>query len=104
MEHVELLVDGERLEPNVSAGIYARTGIYVRAKQPDGKWISADLCQLSKESLLAWLRSRGGNNPWAEDTVGILLGHGHLHEHRNYLLFVHIAKPWSKLRLLASLI
>jgi len=74
MDYVEFLVDPERLEPNFS------TGLYVRAKRPDGKWISADLCQLDKPSLLAWLKSRGGNNRWAEDTVGILLGHGHLHE------------------------
>jgi hypothetical protein len=54
------------------------TGIYVRAKQPDGSWCSIDIYALEKASLLAWLRSRGDNR-WAEDVVGILLGHGHLH-------------------------
>ncbi len=54
------------------------TGIYVRAKDGD-KWMNADIAELDKSSLLAWLRSRGGDNPWAEDTLGILLGHGPLH-------------------------
>ena len=54
------------------------TGIYVRAKR-DGKWESVDISELTAESLLQWLRSRDGDNPWAEDVVGILLGHGHLH-------------------------
>ncbi len=54
------------------------SGIFVRAQ--DGKqWVSADIVSLDKESLFHWLRSRGGDNPWAEDVVGILLGHGHLH-------------------------
>lgn len=56
------------------------TGIYVRAQDSHGKWINADIAQLDPESLLIWLRSRDGNNPWAEDVVGILLGHGHLHK------------------------
>jgi len=54
------------------------TGIYVRALSPEGKWMSVDIALLDKESLLSWLRSRGGNNPWAENVVGILLGHGNL--------------------------
>lgn len=52
-----------------------RTGIYVRAKRPDGKWISADMYQLDRESLHRWLRFRGGENPWAENCVLTLLGH-----------------------------
>ena len=55
------------------------TGIFVRALTPKGAWKSIDIIRLEKASLLEWLRSRGGNNPWAEDVVGILLGHGHLH-------------------------
>jgi hypothetical protein len=55
------------------------TGIPVRAKSRSGKWINADIAQLDKPSLLAWLRSRGGANEWAEDVVGLLLGHGVLH-------------------------
>lgn len=54
------------------------TGILVRARL-DGRWAAVDIIHLTKESLLEWLCSRGGNNPWAEDVVGILLGHGHLH-------------------------
>lgn len=72
---MELKVDKERLfSPN-----RVITGIYVRAVY-DGKFDSYDIDALTKKSLLEWLRSRGGDNPWAEDVVGILLGHGHLHE------------------------
>jgi len=56
------------------------TGIFIRAEDSNGKFGSFDIAQLDKESLLAWLKSRGGDNSYAEDTVGILLGHGHLHE------------------------
>lgn len=55
---------------------FAETGIYIRAKWPDGKWDSVDISVLDKESLTEWLRSRGGDNPWAECVVRILLGHG----------------------------
>lgn len=53
-----------------------QTGIFVRAKDPtDGKWISADIAWLTMPSLQEWLKSRGGDNKWAESTVCILLGH-----------------------------
>ncbi len=52
-----------------------QTGIYVRAKRGE-KWDSVDIAELSPESLLEWLRSRGGENEWAEGTVFALLGHG----------------------------
>jgi hypothetical protein len=55
------------------------TGIFVRAKDPEGEWCTVDIWALDRASLLAWLRSRGGDNPWAENVVGILLGHGNLH-------------------------
>ncbi len=54
------------------------TGIYVRALGLDSRWGSHDIAELDAPSLLAWLRSRGGSNPWAENVVGILLGHGHI--------------------------
>ena len=50
------------------------TGIYVRAKEKN-HWGSHDIAHLDRESLYTWLRSRGGNNLWAENTVLILLGH-----------------------------
>lgn len=60
--------------------VYASaTGIYVRAMR-GGKWDSVDIGELDRASLLAWLRSRGGDNKWAENTVGLLLDHGQLHE------------------------
>lgn len=66
----ELVVDPDR--PVIG------TGIYVRAKEGD-RFVNADIAQLDKASMLEWLRSRGGANEWAENTVGILLGYGLLH-------------------------
>lgn len=73
---MELLVDEKRFSESETWG---NTGIYVRAKHESGKWESVDIVLLTKTSLLEWLKSRGGDNPYAEDVVGILLGHGHLH-------------------------
>lgn len=53
------------------------TGIYVRARH-DEKWGSYDIAQLTPGSLLRWLRSRGEKNEFAENVVGILLGHGNI--------------------------
>lgn len=61
-------------------GITRRSGIYVRARGVNGRWRSVDISELTHESLLQWLREQGGDNTRAEDTVGLLLGHGHLHE------------------------
>jgi hypothetical protein len=55
------------------------TGIFVRAMR-EGKWGSFDIITLDKPSLLSWLKSRGGNNEWAENAFGVLLGHGNLHD------------------------
>ena len=51
------------------------TGIYIRA-EIDGKWESVDIGdeRLPNEQVLAWLRSRGGDNILAENTVLLLLG------------------------------
>ena len=52
------------------------TGIFVRAMDPTtqsfGDW---DISQLTRNSLQRWLRSRGGANPFAENTVLILMGY-----------------------------
>lgn len=53
------------------------TGIYVRARAADGRWVNADIAHLQKKSLHEWLRSRGGENIWAENVVALLLGHAH---------------------------
>ena len=55
-----------------------RTGIPIRAKLRNGNLVTADIGVLEKDSLLAWLRSHG-DNIVAENVVGIILGHGHLH-------------------------
>lgn len=70
-----LKVDPTRVLADPDAG----TGIYIRAQNTDGRYVNADLVELDKASVLVWLRSRGGGNRWAEDVVGLLLGHGHLH-------------------------
>lgn len=66
-----------------TAGLAEATGIYVRAQRPDGTWDDADIAELDADSLLTWLRSRGGSNPWAEQVVLILLGHPRLAELRD---------------------
>ena len=70
-----LVVDAERL--SLANDEERLTGIEVRALH-DGRWGVHDLTVLSRESLLRWLRSRGTRSDWAENTVGILLGHGPL--------------------------
>lgn len=75
-ENKELTPDPDRIaNPNY----HGLTGIFVRAKHA-GKWGNFDIAELDRASLLSWLRSRGGDNRWAEETVGIILGYGHLHE------------------------
>lgn len=51
------------------------TGIFVRA-EIGGKWQSVDIGdpRFTDKEVLKWLRSRGGNNPWAENCVLSLLG------------------------------
>lgn len=51
------------------------TGIPIRARGPDGGWGTFDIFDLTRDSLKTWLRSRGGENEWAENVVLILLGH-----------------------------
>ena len=51
-----------------------KTGIMVRALV-DGLPESVDIARLDRQSLLDWLRSRGGDNDFAEHVVLLLLGH-----------------------------
>lgn len=50
------------------------TGIYVRATL-NSKRGYYDIASLDRDSLHAWLRSRGEENLWAENGVLSLLGH-----------------------------
>lgn len=69
---MDLKIDLERVKKG-----FHETGIFVRAQDKDGSWHTTDIAHLDSKSLITWLRSRGGKNEWAEETVGILLGHGH---------------------------
>jgi len=51
------------------------TGIYVRAKGCNGVYGTFDIAELDDQSLTKWLRSDGGYNLLAENTVRILLGY-----------------------------
>lgn len=53
----------------------ARTGILVRAQNEDGKFENIDAVHLDASSMLVWLRSRGGYNPWAEQVLFRVLGY-----------------------------
>lgn len=54
---------------------FGETGIFVRAVRPTGVWVNADIVDLTEDSLNRWLRSRGGENAWAEAVVRLLLGY-----------------------------
>ena len=76
-EAVTLRFDPDRINDQ---GLHNFTGIYVRAIDPDGKHGSADIAELDRDSLKAFLRSRGGKNLWAENVVALMLGHDPLEE------------------------
>jgi hypothetical protein len=65
----------KRLIADPSRETWPETGIVVRACFPNGNFYAADIAHLDTESLLAWLHRDGGDNPLAENTVLILLGH-----------------------------
>lgn len=69
---MKLIVDDQRGRP----GSVERnaTGIFVRAKYGE-EWGAFDIATLTRSSLIEWLRSRGGDNEWAENAVAMLLGH-----------------------------
>lgn len=61
---------------DTSARFISLTSIYVCCQNPDNQQFEAiDIAFLDRQSLLDWLQSRGGNNPWAENTVLLMLGH-----------------------------
>ncbi len=55
------------------------TGIYVRAKRGEA-WASVDILELTRDSLLDWLRSRDEREPdvgahWRESVILICFGY-----------------------------
>ena len=67
---MDLKIDPLRAERPIGT-----TGIYVRARDADGKMQSVDIVIIDRASLIAWLRKDGGYNPIAEGVVLILLDH-----------------------------
>jgi hypothetical protein len=63
-----------RTDPKRIGRYQDKTGIVVRAKGPQG-FEPFDIAELSRASLLEWLRSRGEKNEWAESVVMYLLDH-----------------------------
>ena len=71
---MELKVDPMRQGFVRRSEVY-NTGIVVRAKLPNGMAVTADIVELTRESLLDWLLSAPH---CAVNTVGRILGHGDL--------------------------
>lgn len=60
------------------------TRLVVQATRKVGKGTATyqeavDIGALEEASLFTWLREGGGDNPRAENVVGVILGHGRLH-------------------------
>ncbi len=70
-----LKVDADRHVRHEDWFVIPECGIPVRCEGPDGKWGAFDIAHLDRASLIEWLRSHGGDNPWAERVVCVLLGH-----------------------------
>lgn len=68
------MADERDLEVSPARRGWETTGIYVRAKDPDGKWDSVDIVSLTRDSLDRWLRSRDSID-WPVSVVMILLGY-----------------------------
>jgi hypothetical protein len=71
----ELLVHPDRYYYDGELPPELTTGILVRAKDPDKRFGSYDIGQLTLASLTNWLRSSGQIAPLAENTLAIVLGH-----------------------------
>jgi hypothetical protein len=71
----ELLVHPDRYYYEGELPPELTTGILVRAKDPDKRFASYDIGQLTLDSLTSWLRSSGQVAPLAENTLAIVLGH-----------------------------
>lgn len=64
-----------RTDPKRECELKGITGIFVRARGSNFKWDNFDIAELNRNSLKAFLRSRGGMNLWAENVVASILGH-----------------------------
>ena len=71
-----------KTDPSRDKNRHRVSGIYVRAIGSDGVRGTYDIAELDDESLTKWLRSDGGENLLAENTVRILLGYEQQEESR----------------------
>lgn len=78
-----------RTDPKSYMRDVVTTDIFVRAQRPDDSWDAVDIWELSLESLIRWLRSRGGQNPHAESVLAAALGHESKDYERTLLDFEH---------------
>lgn len=69
-----------RVDPLREKARHGTTGCYIRAVNGEGVVADYDIAELDKVSLLRFLRTGGQKNELAENTVGMLLGHGPLVE------------------------
>lgn len=68
---VNLIADPKRAQANGLTRIYVRAWV----GRIDGPIKTADVAELDLPSLRAWMRSRGGANPWAEQAFALSCGH-----------------------------
>lgn len=66
-----LEMDELHTDPKRIGRKHGRSRIYVRAKGPQG-FDAFDIAELTRDSLLVWLRSRGSAQ-WSENVVCVLL-------------------------------
>lgn len=66
---MQLKINAERWN---DPSLHNATGIYVRALTPDGKWADADICQLERDSIVMWTKSRDNG---ALNTLLVLMGY-----------------------------
>ena len=69
------------------------TGIYCRAIRPDGEEDVVDIAELDADSLLRFLHDQCGWSLGAENVIGILLGHGHLHADYGWSVYLKPEVP-----------
>jgi len=66
---MELMINPERFDNSEMDEV---TGIFIRALHPSGNWENVDLCQLDRNSIIKWTKSRKNG---ALNALLIILGY-----------------------------